>query len=170
LGKVTSEHEPRLGQLFQDDSEAFDKVIHARILRDNEADTLMRKQYGQHARQLLISATEIPIKICQECLQVADYAVVMFDNGYKAVRGDSGTAAVQAVAAAKSSLGVCFLNLTSFRDGAWAARTRDFCHQLFAEVQERQSRVDRRIYGLGQEAEALLAGQLELRLEMLPSA
>jgi formiminotetrahydrofolate cyclodeaminase len=132
IGKL----EPSLRDEFQRDAEIFDRVIVARRRRNATQDPSEHRRLKSEARELLKPATEMPIAVCRECLRVAELGLVMFDIGFRAARGDSGTAISVALGGALSALCIAYLNLTSFRSGEWARETRVECNRLLGEFRK----------------------------------
>jgi formiminotetrahydrofolate cyclodeaminase len=110
---------PALENFFQQDSEVFDKVIQLREVRDKEKDALQKRLLTEKAQQILKPATEIPLKIAELCLELSDFSVYVFNNGFKSARGDAGVALNSALAAIASCLSIIELNLTSIPADDW---------------------------------------------------
>jgi len=102
---------PKLSELFQDDCVAFDKVIKARERRDKSDDELDKAFIQKEIDELMVNAINIPIEIANICFELAKYSLIVFDLGWKAVRGDSGVAIEKALAAIGGSCFVIALNL-----------------------------------------------------------
>jgi formiminotetrahydrofolate cyclodeaminase len=102
---------PELENLFQDDSEQFDKVIQLRRQRDQEQDYLKKRELSHQGYFALKIATEVPLKIAELSLQICEHAIYVFDNGFKSARGDSNVALNSAISAVGSSLSIVELNL-----------------------------------------------------------
>jgi formiminotetrahydrofolate cyclodeaminase len=136
----------------QDDSGRFDRVIQARRIRDAETDQVKKKQLSEKALNELRVATEIPIRIAETCLALAEKAVVVFDLGFKAARGDSGVAISSAIAGASGCIAIIYLNLINFRGGEWAIQTREKADDLSRRTQDLQIQLVERISCLQQEA------------------
>lgn len=149
---ITSDIEPVLMSAVQEDAECFDRVISARRLRDEEVDKAKKRTLAERALSELRTATEIPIRITEACLQLADKATLVFDLGFKAARGDSGVAISSALAGAQGGLAIIYLNLTSFKGGEWAIRTRQRADDLALRVQNHQMQLLERISRLQREA------------------
>jgi formiminotetrahydrofolate cyclodeaminase len=135
----------------QEDSEQFDRVIKARRLRDEETDKVKKRQLSEKALGELRDATEIPIRIAETCLHLAEKAIVVFDLGFKAARGDSGVAISSALAGASGAISIIYLNLTSFKGGEWAIQTRIKADDLSQRTQALQLQLLERITRLQQE-------------------
>ncbi|NOT86562.1 MAG: cyclodeaminase/cyclohydrolase family protein [Lysobacter sp.] len=143
--------EPVLLAAVQEDSEQFDRVIQARRLRDAEADKAKKRQLSEKALSELRDATEIPIRIAETCLHLAEKAIVVFDLGFKAARGDSGVAISSALAGSSGAISIIYLNLTSFKGGEWAIQTRKKADDLSQRTQALQLQLLERITRLQQE-------------------
>jgi Zn-dependent peptidase ImmA (M78 family)/formiminotetrahydrofolate cyclodeaminase len=110
---------PRLKKLFHDDSEQFDKEINLRKARDTENDGCKKRILKDKALEALIPATEMPFHIAELCLELAEYGALVFDQGFKSARGNSGVAMSGAVAAVAGCLSIIQLNLLSFIPNEW---------------------------------------------------
>jgi formiminotetrahydrofolate cyclodeaminase len=124
---------PSLEKLFQQDSDNFDVVIQLRRQKDNETDPVMRRQWAHKAKLALIPATEIPIQIAKDCVELASFALDVFDKGFQAALGDSGVALSAALSAVFGSLSIVELNLQRFEANAWTASIRASRDVLTAE-------------------------------------
>ena len=143
--------EPVLMAAVQEDSEQFDRVIEARRIRDAESDKAKKRPLADKALAELRIATEIPIRIAETCLLLAEKALVVFDLGFRAARGDSGVAISSALAGAAGAISIIYLNLTSFKGGEWASQTRYRADDLSQRVQALQLQLADRIGLLRQE-------------------
>lgn len=142
---VVDDIEPVLMAAVQEDSVQFDKVISARRLRDAEADSKRKRQLAEQALSELRTATEIPIRIAEHCLELAESALVVFDLGFKAARGDSGVAISSALSGASGCISIIYLNLTSFKGSEWAIQTREKADSLSERTQKLQLELFSRI-------------------------
>ena len=149
---ILGDIEPTLLSAVQEDSEQFDRVIKARRLRDDETDPGRKKQLSEKALNELRVATEIPIRIAETCLALAEKAIVVFDLGFKAARGDSGVAISSALAGASGCISIIYLNLISFRGGEWAIQIRERADDLSRRTQNLQIQLVERITRLQEEA------------------
>jgi formiminotetrahydrofolate cyclodeaminase len=111
--EIESHIYPALEKLFQEDSEQFDKVIKLREQRDIESNLSKKRQLTAEAKDALLPATEIPIKIAELCLELADFAAYIFDHGFRSARGDSSVALNTAISGVASCLSIVELNLIS---------------------------------------------------------
>src|SRR6185295_8275246 len=136
--QITDRFEPALYDAFQKDAEAFHQVIEARKQRDAETDPRRKRELGDEALERLRRATEVPLGVCRDCLSVAELGLSIYDIGFRGARGDSGAAVSVSLAGALSALFVVYLNLTSFRSGAWAQEIRREADELFRTAQQLQ--------------------------------
>ena len=137
--------EPKLVSALQSDSEQFERVIQARRLRDAEEDRNKRRALSERALEELRKATDIPIEIAEVCLTLAEKALIVFDLGFKAARGDSGVALSSALAAASGSLSIVYLNLSRFKGSDWAVKTRKRADVQSAKLSSLQMELATRI-------------------------
>ena len=72
-------------------------------------------------------------------MALIDHAIIIFDQGSKKVRGDSGAAISAAIAAVTTGIFVANLNLRSFRSGQWARDTQARVVDLQEEVTAKQA-------------------------------
>lgn len=132
--------EPFLAQAVEKDSIQFDRVIEARRNRDVlEPGSKDRKAAAEAALEELRHATVIPMEIAERCVELADCALTVFQLGFKSARGDSGVAVSAAISAVHGSLAIVFLNLTSFRGGAWAVEQRKAAERIQDRIFEIQT-------------------------------
>jgi len=137
---------PELEKLLHDDAVYFDKVIGLRRAREKEDDDLALKcQLKVDALEALKVAVEIPIQIANLCVKLTEFAIVVFDDGFKSARGDSGVAMNVSVALIAGCLSIIDLNLLSFTSDKWtekieveADRLRVLHSKLSVEVAKRQ--------------------------------
>jgi formiminotetrahydrofolate cyclodeaminase len=115
---------PALVNLFQADSEQFDKHMQLRNAKIAETNPTRKKQLAIQALQELKPATELPLTIASLCLELAHFSTFIFDNAFKSVRGDSGVALNSAVAAIGGCLAIVDLNLLSFTTDNWTTEIR----------------------------------------------
>lgn len=149
---ILSDVEPLLLAAIQEDSDQFDRVILARRLRDQATDKNERRHLSEKALAELRDATEIPLRILEACLRLAEKGLVVFDLGFKAARGDSGVAVSAALAGASGALSIIFLNLTCFKGGEWAVAMRKKTDVHAVRVQALQIELLERVARLQNEA------------------
>ena len=120
LKEINSKHKPKLTELFNTDIQEFHKVSYYRRLRD-KSEPKSKDYEDNHKLSIdkLKDATDIPIEICKTSMELLDYALSVFDNGWKAVRGDSGVAISNLLSSAQGALFVVFLNLKTFKKSKW---------------------------------------------------
>lgn len=128
--QLESIYKPKVIELFYSDSIEFGKVSEKRILRDNEKDEKLKDKYGREAAEQLRVATEIPIELCKISFEIMDLALSIFDNGYKATRGDTGVAISNLLAGISGTLFVILLNIKVARKSAWTEMKRNEAENL----------------------------------------
>jgi formiminotetrahydrofolate cyclodeaminase/Zn-dependent peptidase ImmA (M78 family) len=111
MHEIDSRIYSKLEALFQQDSEEFDVVINLREERDKEKNLVRKRELSEKALNALVISTETPIEIAESCLDLVEFATFVFDNGFKAARGDSGVALNSALSAVASCLSIIELNL-----------------------------------------------------------
>jgi len=116
---ISSRIYPRLKELFQKDSEQFDKVIRLRITRDEETNDGEKQLLKERLQIQLKLSTEIPLEIAKLCCELSHYSVSVFDHGYQSARGDSNVALFTSASAINGCLSVVDLNLLSLRWDNW---------------------------------------------------
>jgi len=105
---------PKLADLFQKDSDEFDKTINIRNARNNEKDEIQKNILRCKALEQLKISIQIPLEIASLSRELADIATYVFDNGFKAARGDSQVGLNAAVSAISGCIAIIRLNLLSF--------------------------------------------------------
>lgn len=158
LNKILSEIDDRiykdLQKLFQSDSEQFEKTISARKARDKEQSDYERKrELSLLALKELELATELPIRIANLCIELAESALFVFKHGFKSARGDSGVAINSSLSAVGGCLSIIDLNLLSFKKTDWTDKIR-------VEV----GIIRKRYHELSKEA-STISGELEREVE-----
>ncbi|GHB53898.1 cyclodeaminase/cyclohydrolase family protein [Mongoliitalea lutea] len=115
---------PRLEELFKEDARQFDKAIQKRIERDNEQNQQVKNQLQENALLELKKSTELPIEIADLCIELAKSAIIVFNKGFKAARGDSGVALSSALSGLTGCLSIISLNLQSFPKSIWTDKIK----------------------------------------------
>ncbi|WP_158729005.1 cyclodeaminase/cyclohydrolase family protein [Flavobacterium sp. I-STPA6A] len=120
---------PKLSELFISDSIQFDKTINSRIARDTEKDEFVKNQLRRQALEELKVSIEIPFEIASLCRELADIAAFVFDNGFKAARGDSQVGLSGSVSAISGCIAIIRLNVLSFSSDEYQY-TKDVVNQV----------------------------------------
>lgn len=120
---------PKLSELFISDSIQFDKTINSRIARDIEKDEFIKNQLRRQALEELKVSIEIPFEIASLCKELADIAAFVFDNGFKAARGDSQVGLSGSVSAISGCIAIIRLNVLSFSSDEYQY-TKDVVNQV----------------------------------------
>jgi formiminotetrahydrofolate cyclodeaminase/Zn-dependent peptidase ImmA (M78 family) len=127
---------PSLYRLFQEDSDQFDRVIQLRQRMENEIDPVTRKRLADQATSALIPATETPIQIAKDCVELGRFALDVFDYGFQAALGDAGVALSAAISAVSGSIFIVELNLRHFEASDWTAHIRASRDAVMAELND----------------------------------
>jgi methenyltetrahydrofolate cyclohydrolase len=128
--QLDQKYKPKVIDLFYKDSLEFGKISEKRTLRDRETDEKLKDRYGREAAEQLRIATEIPIELCNTCFEIMTLALAIFDNGYKATRGDAGVAISNLLAGISGTLFVVLLNIKVARKSAWTEAKRKEAEEL----------------------------------------
>lgn len=110
---------PKLEDLFKEDAIQFDKTIQKRIERDKEQNQKVKNKIQENALVELKKSTQLPIEIADLCIELANCAIIIFIQGFKAARGDSGVALSSALSGLTGCLSIISLNLQSFPKSVW---------------------------------------------------
>lgn len=155
---------PNLERLFQEDSDHFDRVIQLRQRKQNEADPIVRKELSDQALSVLILATEIPIQIAKDCVELARFALDVFDSGFQSALGDSGVALNAALSAVSGALSVAELNLRSFEANDWTKHIRASRDVVMSELDAltREARKRLSLQVLQTERKTLLSREVQV--------
>lgn len=149
---IVADIEPRLLDLFQRDAEQFDLVIKARRKRNRyKKGTKEWRKYQRTNLKELQKATEIVIEIAELSLLIAKNGITIFDLGFQPARGDSSVAISTSLTGSLGSIGIAYLNLTSYRGSKWATKTRKKCDTIQTEARKIQIQFYERISRLQSE-------------------
>lgn len=127
---------PRLQELFQQDSDQFVEVIELRKARDAEKSYARQRALDQKAQDALKPATDTLVEIASLCVELCDFAIMIFNNAFRSARGDSGMADFGALAVVGGCLSIINLNLLSVNDDEeWIEQTKASVTQLKSEYE-----------------------------------
>lgn len=160
ISKIINEIEPRLRELFDIDAKDFDRVIVLRRLRDNATSPKEKADFSRESNDLLEKATDCAFEITELCMRLIDHGILVFDNGWHAVRGDSGAAISAAVSGVMSGIFIISLNLKTLKERKYSRDKIDRCNALYFEMQGKQATAFKCVTSIN--AEAISAMQLEL--------
>ncbi|MFS4466709.1 cyclodeaminase/cyclohydrolase family protein [Maribacter sp. 2210JD10-5] len=161
--ELESKYKPQVIQIFYNDSIEFGKVSDLRVLRDKEVDKSKKEKLGREAAEQLRKATEIPIELCKMCFKLMEYAIAIFDNGYKATRGDAGVAISNFLSAISGTLFVIMLNIRVAKKSKWTEEKRKESEQLGNDYLKIHREAFKRVVGLY--SEGLPDGQTNIPFE-----
>ncbi len=144
--KIENTSLPNLERLLQEDSDHFNSVIKLKNDVKNAVDSETKSQNNNKLIAAQRTATKLPIEIAKLCKELAEFALIAFDHGYKTVRGDSGVALNCAISVVGGCLSIIDLNLGDFVNDTWTLKTRQDANELragFLELKtESQTRQD----------------------------
>lgn len=133
--KITNDIGPRLENLFEEDSKQFDRAIQKRKERDKETNQKVKNDLQEESLRELKRSTEIPLEIAQLCIQLAKYSLIVFNNGFKSARGDSGVALGSSLSGLTGCISIISLNLQSFPKSIWTDSIQMHKKELKKEYQ-----------------------------------
>lgn len=113
---------PNLEKLFYQDSVQFGKVIEARNQRDELKNNLTASKIKNYrylkalAGKELEAATDIVLDIADCAVELAKQAKYVFNKGFQAARGDSGSSYSGCISSIDGCLSIAELNLLSFEE------------------------------------------------------
>ena len=116
---------PKLEVLFQKDSEYFDQTIKKREERDKEKNQKNKNSLAEQSNEALKVSTQLPVEIANLCLELAEYAIFIFDECFKSARGDSSVALGSALSGISGSIAIISLNLRSFAKSNWTEEIKE---------------------------------------------
>ena len=123
-----------LKELTAKDMAVFSKFMEAlRMPEDTEEQKTKRTEAMQQAAK---TATEVPMEICRQCLEVLKIAVPLATYGNKGAISDVGVGAYVAEAALRSAMLSVDINLPGIKDAAFVEKYRAERRQLFADADE----------------------------------
>ncbi|WP_299156199.1 cyclodeaminase/cyclohydrolase family protein [uncultured Tenacibaculum sp.] len=126
---------PKLKELFEKDAKDFEKVVNLRIARDKSTNRTEKSNYSRQSLDLLQIATDYTFEVANTALTLMEYGVRIFNNGWHAIRGDSGVSISAAMSAVMSSIFIINLNLKTLK-------RRKYAKENFKKVQELQTKLD----------------------------
>ena len=86
--------------------------------------------------------------MCNTCIKLMEFAISIFDNGYKATRGDAGVAISNLLAGISGTLFVVLLNIKVSRKSAWTEMKRKEAEELAAKYVKIQQDAFSRVLSL----------------------
>ncbi|AZE00996.1 cyclodeaminase/cyclohydrolase family protein [Pseudomonas chlororaphis] len=160
LSKVTKEIEPRLRDLFESDARDFERVVELRVQRDSAVDANEKAKCSRESLDLLQVATDYTFEVAELSLSIMGYGINMFDDGWHAIRGDSGVAISAAMSGVMSSIFIINLNLKTLRRRKYALDNLKRCQAIQSRLEELQLKAFSCVASIS--SESLKSIQLEL--------
>lgn len=119
----SEEARQELQQLVQRDAEAFAAFSRAsKMSKANEEERIARERAMQEA---LVTATEVPLRICRCAVAVCELSVMAAKIGNAAAVSDAGVGAVLAEAAARGASLNVDINVGYLKDRGFARQARE---------------------------------------------
>lgn len=117
---------PGLEKLLEKDAADFDTAVELRRSRDKATNADVRSQLAVEALSQLEVATDNLFDVADSCSALVEVGLLVFEQGWPTVRGDSSVAVSAALAGVTSSLGIVALNLQSLEgreyEAVWSSR------------------------------------------------
>jgi Zn-dependent peptidase ImmA (M78 family)/formiminotetrahydrofolate cyclodeaminase len=115
---------PTLEKLCEQDSIQFDRYITRLRERDKETNSQQQQELDRQGMKELVPATEIPLEMATLCMELGEFAIYVFDHGFKSARGDAAVALNGASASVAGCLSIIDLNLSKFGCNDWTLKIR----------------------------------------------
>ncbi|NMH64503.1 cyclodeaminase/cyclohydrolase family protein [Shewanella salipaludis] len=160
--RVSEVIEPRLKTLFDADAKDFEEVIKLRKLRDNAADPKEKSKYSRQASNMLETATDYTFEIAEKSLKLMEYGVTMFEDGWHAIRGDSGVSISAALSAVMSCIFIINLNLKTLKKRKYSKLNIAKVIELQKKLQQMQDKAFSCVTTIS--SESIDAVQLKLKM------
>ncbi|WP_395338532.1 cyclodeaminase/cyclohydrolase family protein [Ningiella sp. W23] len=138
--QVRGNYEIRLRELFEKDARDFDQVVALRVNRDSATDTNEKAKFSRDSLDLLQTATDYTFEIAEISLKLMEFGVSIFDNGWHAVRGDSGVAISGAMSSVMSSIFIINLNLKTLKRRKYAKDNLKRCQKIQSQLEILQTK------------------------------
>ncbi|VXB24510.1 conserved hypothetical protein [Pseudomonas sp. 8BK] len=158
---VREELEPRLKFLFEADAKDFEKVIRLRVERDKCNDPQEKSKLSKDSLDLLQTATDYTFEIADISIRLMGFGIFAFENGWHAIRGDSGVAISAAMSSVMSSIFIANLNLKTLKRRNYASLNLKRCQALHNSLNELQTKAFSCVTTIS--SESLESIQLELQ-------
>ncbi|WP_084144471.1 cyclodeaminase/cyclohydrolase family protein [Ferrimonas kyonanensis] len=159
--RVVSVIEPRLKVLFEADARDFDEVVKLRVLRDQAQSSADKSNYSRKSLDMLEVATDYTFEIADKALTLVEYGISIFENGWHAIRGDSGVSVSAAMSAVMSCIFIINLNLKTLKRRNYSSRHLDKVKDLQKSLELMQLRALSCVTSIG--SESVEAVQFELK-------
>lgn len=157
---IKDEIEPRLKELFQLDAIDFEKVVELRVKRDRAENPNEKAKYSRESQELLETATNYTFEVGEISIRLMSFGLVMFENGWHAIRGDSGVSISAAMSGVMSSIFIANLNLKTLKKRKYARENMARCQNLQESLNRLQTQAFSCVTAIS--SESIQAIQLEL--------
>lgn len=141
----------RLRHAVDEDSAAFEQYWkHWRLqLQDAHMDgarTAEKEELQARTNEALKRATDIPIKIAELCINLAEDGLELYDRGYKDARGETATAVLSAIANGEAAVHTARLNLRAAVVAPWIDTRKKKLRLLRKKLWGLRKLIEARIY------------------------
>lgn len=107
------------------------RLLSAAVDEDAAAfERFWRLRGSGEAQEALERAIEVPLGIAEQCAALAETGAELYEKGFKAARGEAGTAVRLAVASGEAALYIARLNLESAGIGLYEERLKSLKRRL----------------------------------------
>lgn len=132
--------ESDLKDIFKKDSEDFQKVVDLRIKRDKATTKGKKAEYTRKSFILLEATTDYMFKIAETSLTLMEHGILVFEDGWHAIRGDSGVAISASMSGVMSSIFIINLNLKTLKRRQYARKNIKKCQEIQNKLESLRSK------------------------------
>lgn len=163
INLIEARIESDLKDIFKKDSQDFQKVVNLRIKRDKETTGSKKAEYTRKSFVLLEATTDYMFQIAEISLTLMGYGILVFEDGWHAIRGDSGVAISASMSGVMSSIFIINLNLKTLKRRRYAHQNIKKCQEIQNKLESLQSRAFSCVTSIS--SESLKSIQLELKVD-----
>lgn len=159
---IESETEPKLKELFEKDAKDFEHVIKLRVQRDKASNPSDKAKFSRESLDLLQTATDYTFEVADISLKLMSDGISMYENGWHAIRGDSGVAISAAMSGVMSCIFIINLNLKTLKRRNYAQENMKRCQALQKSLENMQTKAFSCVTSISKES--IESIQLELEI------
>ena len=157
---ISEKIEPRLRELFENDARDFEEVVALRVKRDKAESTNERSKFSRQSLDLLETATDYTFEVADLSFPLMEYGITVFENGWHAIRGDSGVSISAAMSGIMSSIFIINLNLKTLKNRKYAVNNLNRIEAIQKRLEKLQTNAFSCVTSIS--AESLESIQLEM--------
>ncbi len=161
--QIETKIEPKLKSLFEKDAQDFEKIVALRGLRDKTKKSSEKSRYSRESLSLLETTTDYIFEVSDIAISLIEYGIIVFENGWRTIRGDSGVAISTAMSSLMSSIFIINLNLKTLKHRSYAPNKLQDCQDLQKKLEFLQAKAFSYVVSIA--SESLESIQLELLSE-----